>query len=578
MKKVLLLGLLALVGCDDAEILPQGPGCEDGLDVNADGFCDRTTVDWTAQVRLEPGTHRGDLFGLGDALPGAISEGLGHAQVWPVDVSGILLPYDSLTRALDPEQPDETLQGLRRLAGQIVGFETMPGMYDWLGLPAYNASGAGPFGSPHPIGVQPQMPMGVAVIDSEWGPALTFSCTACHAGRLLGRTVMGLANRQSRANEFFNISLRVLPSLDTPVIRDALGTTEGQSALIARAMVSADNVVAKKPQALGLDTSLAQVALSLARRGDDPYATPDAERSANPPAHPLDSLVADSKPMAWWTMKYKTRWLSDGSIVAGNPVFTNFLWNELGRGTDLRALEGWMQSNRRAIDTLTAAVFASEAPRWTDYFDASTIDLAAAQRGQAVFEARCASCHGVYEKAWDASDAAQLEPAARLATTRVVYHAQTPVLDVGTDPNRAQAMATFSAKLNGLAISQWMQTVIEPQTGYVPPPLNGIWARYPYLHNNSVPTLCALLTPPADRPETFRQGPSESEADFDADCVGYPVGDAIPAEWADVRGNLVDTTRPGLSNAGHSAMFDGTDGPALTAEGRSDLIAFLKTL
>ena len=38
---------------------------------------------------------------------------------------------------------------------------------------------------------------------------------------------------------------------------------------------------------------------------------------------------------------------------------------------------------------------------------------------------------------------------------------------------------------------------------YHAPPLNGIWASPPYLHNGSVPTIEALLSPYAERPTTF---------------------------------------------------------------------------
>ena len=118
-----------------------------------------------------------------------------------------------------------------------------------------------------------------------------------------------------------------------------------------------------------------------------------------------------------------------------------------------------------------------------------------------------------------------------------------------------------------------------PKPATSPPPLDAIWARYPYLHNNSIPTLCALLTPES-RPLTFRQGPSEDpDTDFDPTCVGYPTGDAIPPEWEAIEDSLIDTTRPGLSNQGHTLMLDGTDGtPPITPDERADLIEFLKTL
>ena len=50
-----------------------------------------------------------------------------------------------------------------------------------------------------------------------------------------------------------------------------------------------------------------------------------------------------------------------------------------------------------------------------------------------------------------------------------------------------------------------MNTVVEPQEGYVPPPLVGIWMRYPYFHNGSAPTLCDVVTRPSQREKVFYQ-------------------------------------------------------------------------
>jgi hypothetical protein len=76
-------------------------------------------------------------------------------------------------------------------------------------------------------------------------------------------------------------------------------------------------------------------------------------------------------------------------------------------------------------------------------------------------------------------------------------------------------------------------------------PLIGLAASAPYLHNGSVPSLRALLDPPARRPRTF------------------PLGNA---------GFVLDTRLPGNGNQGHDF------GTALTASEKSDLIAFLESL
>ena len=103
-------------------------------------------------------------------------------------------------------------------------------------------------------------------------------------------------------------------------------------------------------------------------------------------------------------------------------------------------------------------------------------------------------------------------------------------------------------------------------------PLNGIWAVAPYLHNGSVPTLDALLSPDdSARPRTFWMGSKQ----FDPLTVGY--------SGAEMRGaTLFDTTRPGNANTGHwfknGPRGKGVIGRALTATERAQIIEFLKSL
>ena len=167
----------------------------------------------------------------------------------------------------------------------------------------------------------------------------------------------------------------------------------------------------------------------------------------------------------------------------------------------------------------------------------------------------------------------------QLATLEVRYHQQTPVVDVGTDSARYLDMKGLSKKLNRLLISQWMETKIRTQIGHVPPPLDGIWARYPYFHNNSIPNLCALLSQPKHRPQIFWVGPADKKEHFDTDCVGYFVRSKTPAQWKQNPRQKYDTTRSGMGNSGHfQAFIDEAGEKLLTREQKKDLIEFLKTL
>jgi hypothetical protein len=100
------------------------------------------------------------------------------------------------------------------------------------------------------------------------------------------------------------------------------------------------------------------------------------------------------------------------------------------------------------------------------------------------------------------------------------------------------------------------------------PVLTSLWASAPYLHNGSVPTLWAVLSPD-DRPARWR-----ATGAYDAEDVGLAheamPGDA-PADPVEAR-RIVDTAVPGLGAAGH--LY----GAELSAPERRALLAYLSTL
>ncbi len=537
--------------------------------------------DWSRDTKIPIEGHRTNIYDVQSSdLEQLKNKGYLHAFRYPVTVTGLYIPFRPLDRFMQANDSNLLRRLLLDLAGERIPFKNIEGMYEWLGLtPFPNEDANGVFKLPYPNGVKPDYPMGASFLETKDGLALTFSCAACHSMDFFGHSIMGLTNKQPRANEMFRLAQKYIPKIPVPVFLLGTGASTGEATMFRRTKKNLGSVGAIAPQALGLDTSLAQVALSLVRRNDDEYATKNKNLEKNPRFNQLSEHIADSKPAVWWNVKYKTRWLSDGSIVSGNPIFTNFLWNEIGRGTDLYELEDWMKNNQPVIKELTAAVFATESPIWTDIFPIGRIDLDAAKRGESVFSQSCQKCHGTYVKNWNLDQAEYMPDEWQIKTAEVKYHEQTPVKNVGTDPGRHEGMQYFAEGLNKLAISKMMKTVVEPQEGYVPPPLVGVFMRYPYFHNNAIPNLCALVTPPDQRPKFFYQGGAKDmETDFDFDCVGYPVGDQIPEHFKQ-SDSLVDTTKPGRRATGHYKMFLNDDGSEKWSwSQKMDLIEFLKTL
>ena len=174
-----------------------------------------------------------------------------------------------------------------------------------------------------------------------------------------------------------------------------------------------------------------------------------------------------------------------------------------------------------------------------------TIDRDLAQQGKEVFNQNCASCH-----AFGSARVGQV----------------IPMQEIGTDPNRWQSWTLEASEGMNLYAEKypWDFDNFGKTDGYVAPALDGIWARAPYLHNGSVPSLKDLLTKPSDRPKQFYRGYDV----YDQDKVGF-----ISTSEAATRSSfLLDTTVTGNGNYGH--IF----GTNLEENEKDALVEYLKTL
>jgi hypothetical protein len=173
------------------------------------------------------------------------------------------------------------------------------------------------------------------------------------------------------------------------------------------------------------------------------------------------------------------------------------------------------------------------------------IDAGKAERGKVTWQAQCGDCHDF----------------GRPKTGQV-----TELLDVlGTDPHR---VASFTPglvdKFHTFESPPFVFGAYRKTQSYSNTPADGIWARAPYLHNGSVPTLWDLLQPPAQRPSVFFRGFPV----YDPEHVGF-VSQGSEAEKAGFR---FDTQVTGNDRGGH--LFGTTLGDAE----KWDLIEYMKTL
>jgi hypothetical protein len=131
---------------------------------------------------------------------------------------------------------------------------------------------------------------------------------------------------------------------------------------------------------------------------------------------------------------------------------------------------------------------------------------------------------------------------------------------------------------------------LQAGAGYRARPLNGVWATPPFLHNGSVPSLMALLSPYDERPKLVQLGSTR----FDSENVGVWQDADMKVEagknYAENGIFILDTSLPGNSNRGHEfsdryiqgASYGeqpgGVIGPELSVSERKALIEYLKTL
>ena len=185
------------------------------------------------------------------------------------------------------------------------------------------------------------------------------------------------------------------------------------------------------------------------------------------------------------------------------------------------------------------------------------IDRAKAEKGQTIFATTCQGCHGQHSRD-------QLGHPIYEATKHI------PLRIVKTDPDRLNALTEeLYSLIEKNPLNDVIQSVRKKQPGYVAQKLWGIWSRFPYLHNGSVPTLYDLLMEPSLRPQAFSLKNAGEKERFDEEKLGLTM---IPLD--SLKRRIYDTSREGHSNQGH--YFESFKN--LTHESRLELIEYLKTL
>jgi mono/diheme cytochrome c family protein len=358
------------------------------------------------------------------------------------------------------------------------------------------------------------------VVDAEgrW----TMSCLACHQGQVRGQPIPGLPN-SNYALETLTEEVRAVKIRQ----RKPLGHMDlGSMFLPLGPTVGTTNAVI--------------FGVALMRHRD-----PELVIVRKPPRFDLPHHDMDAP--AWWHYAKRKSLYVDGFAPRGHRMLMQFLLVEQNGPEQFREWE----DEFRDIEAWIAAL---EPPRWP-----GSVDRELAARGERVFQAACAECHGTYG------------PGGRYPERLV------PLAEVGTDRVRLDSLSAAERQaLNDSWFGHFGADAVELRdraepAGYVAPPLAGVWATAPYFHNGSVPTLWHVLHP-AERPVVWRR----TTTGYDDERVGLeieeladlPPGRLRPAE----RRRYFDTRKPGKGSAGHD-FADALDDAAKRA-----LLEYLKTL
>ncbi|HEV3258276.1 MAG TPA: hypothetical protein VG013_15460 [Gemmataceae bacterium] len=362
-------------------------------------------------------------------------------------------------------------------------------------------------------------PMGLREASSVFGKGLTNDCLLCHAGSIAGKSYVGLGNVSLDFQAFWeDLNAAAGRAPRTPfVFSNVRGTTEAGSMAVFLLSFRDPDLSVRLPVDLDLRPNLCE---------DVP---------------------------AWWLLKKKkTMYYTASTDARSVRSLMQFMLNPLNTAAVIRKEEATFKD-------IQAYILSLEPPPYP-----FPIDRALAQKGETVFRATCARCHGTYGKDWTYPN--KIVPMGVIGTDRTRFEG------ISAKAGRYYNQSWFAHEKHGWLADDYSARVL---AGYQAPPLDGIWATAPYLHNGSVPTVYQLLNSKT-RPRIFTRSFRTGREDYDPVKLGWRVRvrerGPDPGQPAFERRKVYDTRMPGRGNGGH------TFGDHLTEPERLAVIEYLKTL
>lgn len=413
--------------------------------------------------------------------------------------------------------------------------------YDYLVTGDYVKGGLPPFifnlGPKEPVyldreGRNKKLPHGFTAVTAANGePLVAPNCLQCHAQVFEDKLYIGLGNSMI---DFSSTAPRPATAAMN-MLNGMLKTTAPKQYEASHGFLEVTRTIAPGlvAEVRGVNLAMRLTAILVAHR--DPITL----RWSKEPLMDIPDEAVPSDTPPWWWLKKKNAMFYNGF---GRGDFGRFLMaSNLLTTTD----SSEASEVDRHMPDLLAFLYSIEPPKYP-----KTIDATLATTGKTIFEKRCSSCHGKYGEKEEYPNL--LIPQAIIGTDSLLYKSN-------------QAAPQFVNWFNRSWFTQGDHPArLEPFSGYIAPPLDGIWITAPYLHNGSVPTLEALLN--------SRLRPTHWSRNFDK-----PEYDYEKLGWKHTAHNeptrkAYNTTLSGYGNYGH------TFGDKLSEGERRAVLEYLKTL
>lgn len=381
-------------------------------------------------------------------------------------------------------------------------------------------------------GLNEPIPYSYSAVTAENGiKVVAPNCLQCHAGFVNGDFVLGLGDNAADYTLDQSLFSGQLDQLVKSTYTEDSQEWDAYFPFTRGIKATSKNLIT---EVVGVNPADKLALVLAAHRDKDDLSWSDEELF-----EVSDELMPADVP-AWWLLKKKNAMFGAG---IGRGDFSRIMM-----ASSVLVIKDTIQSakiDENFVDVL-AFINELEPPKYPN-----AIDDAKAEEGRLLFVDNCAKCHGTYGNSGSFPNF-------------LVSHEL-----IQTDPHLANAdyaEAAFGDWYNNSWFARGDNAAyVKPTGGYIAPPLDGVWATAPYLHNGSVPTLETLLQSEL-RPKYWDK-PLTSET-YNLEDVGIDFTEQTAKDSK----YTYDTTIKGYSNEGHYFADH------LSDDQRSSIIEYLKTL